>query len=151
LIIYLILKQNFHFYSVISQQTQFQYLAMQQQQMSSHPMIMSAPQPSPAPTFEHPAIPPFKATALPVGSVHEVVISYIEDGPTLFTIQLKQSEKDLDALNYGLSTVKLRALDGVNCPPTTGQACIARFSRDQKLYRAVILAKSTNSCTVTYG
>jgi hypothetical protein len=124
---------------------------MQKQQISSHSMIMSKPQPSPAPTFEHPAIPSFKTTALPVGSVHEVVISYIEDGPTLFSIQLKQSEKDLDALMYGLSIVKLRALDGVNCPPTMGQACIARFSQDQKLYRAVIMSKTTNSCTVAYG
>lgn len=92
-------------------------------------------------------IPAFTATELPVSQFHAVYCSYFEDGPNLFWVQLKSQEHQLDRLLSDLSNAP-------RTPITTklsiGMACIARFSEDQVLYRAVIQSVQGNGCRVTF-
>lgn len=89
----------------------------------------------------------FRSTTLAVGSMHEVYVSYVENGPKLFTVQLRATENSLNQMMTALERVPLRNLDR---KPTLGMACIARFSEDQVLYRALIMAINVDSCMVSY-
>lgn len=89
----------------------------------------------------------FRSTTLAVGSMHEVYVSYVENGPKLFTVQLRATENSLNQMMAALERVPLRNLSR---KPTLGMACIARFSEDQVLYRALIMGINVDSCMVSY-
>uniref|UniRef100_A0A1Q3F5P0 Putative maternal tudor protein n=1 Tax=Culex tarsalis TaxID=7177 RepID=A0A1Q3F5P0_CULTA len=89
----------------------------------------------------------FRSTTLAVGSMHEVYVSYVENGPKLFTVQLRATENSLNQMMAALERVPLRNLTR---KPTLGMACIARFSEDQVLYRALIMGINVDSCMVSY-
>lgn len=89
----------------------------------------------------------FRSTTLAVGSMHEVYVSYVENGPKLFTVQLRATENSLNQMMDALGHVSLRNLTR---KPTLGMACIARFSEDQVLYRALIMGINVDSCMVSY-
>ncbi|XP_039443897.1 maternal protein tudor [Culex pipiens pallens] len=89
----------------------------------------------------------FRSTTLAVGSMHEVYVSYVENGPKLFTVQLRATENSLNQMMGALERVPLRNLTR---KPTLGMACIARFSEDQVLYRALIMGINVDSCVVSY-
>nr|XP_029720118.1 LOW QUALITY PROTEIN: maternal protein tudor [Aedes albopictus] len=96
---------------------------------------------------EIPTIVTFSSTTLAVGTVHEVYISYVENGPKLFTVQLKAKENSLNQMMAALERIPLRNLTR---KPTLGMACIARFSEDRVLYRALIMGINIDSCLVSY-
>lgn len=89
----------------------------------------------------------FRSTTLAVGSMHEVYVSYVENGPKLFTVQLRATENSLNQMMAALERAPLRNLSR---KPTLGMACIARFSEDQVLYRALIMGINVDSCMVSY-
>lgn len=89
----------------------------------------------------------FSSTTLSVGSMHEVYISYVENGPKLFSVQLKADENALNQMMRAIETIPLRNLSR---KPTLGMACIARFSEDQMLYRALIMGINVDSCRVSF-
>ncbi|XP_058824597.1 maternal protein tudor [Topomyia yanbarensis] len=89
----------------------------------------------------------FSSTTLTTGSMHEVYVSFVENGPKLFAVQLKASENALNQMMSALERVELRNLSR---KPTLGMACIARFSEDQVLYRALIMGINVDSCLVSY-
>ncbi|XP_055543913.1 maternal protein tudor [Wyeomyia smithii] len=89
----------------------------------------------------------FSSTTLTTCSTHQVYVSYVENGPKLFTVQLEASEKALAEMMNSLERVPLRNLSR---KPTLGMACIARFSEDQVLYRALIMSINVDSCLVSY-
>lgn len=89
----------------------------------------------------------FRSTTLAVGTKHEVFVSYVENGPKLFTVQLQSAEHSLNQMMDALARVPLRNLSR---KPMLGMACIARFSEDQMLYRALIMGISVESCMVSY-
>lgn len=117
---------------------------------SSHQTTSNSEESSRTPTANRPEgynIPSFKSNTLMVGSRHEVYCSYIEDGPKLFSIHLKSNEQDLDQMMFSLG----------NCPlvhladkPSLGMACVARYSEDNNLYRAVIMNIKPRTCHVAY-
>lgn len=91
--------------------------------------------------------PALRSNTLMVGSRHKIYVSYIEDGPSLFSVHLKSTEHDLDQLmaelgNYPLINLRDR--------PTIGMACVARYSEDQNLYRAVIMNIKPTTSLVAY-
>lgn len=96
---------------------------------------------------EIPTIVTFSSTTLTIGSVHEVYLSFVENGPKLFTVQLKAKEKSLNQMMAALERVPLRNLTR---KPTLGMACIARYSEDRVLYRALIMGINHDSCVVSY-
>ncbi|XP_055320902.1 maternal protein tudor isoform X2 [Sitodiplosis mosellana] len=105
--------------------------------------------PLPPPTGRMPA---FTANELPPNLYHPVYVSYIENGPNEFYIQLKSQEHVLDRLSSDLSSaprVQLMSKMPINMT-CIGMACIARFSEDQSLYRAVIHKVHTNGCRVIF-
>lgn len=89
--------------------------------------------------------PVFIANDLPIGSHHVVYCSYVQDGPNLFSIQLKKNESALDRMMNDMPNVPLVNL---TTKPTIGMACLARFSED--LYRAAIMNIQHNVCRVTF-
>lgn len=96
---------------------------------------------------EIPTIVTFSSTTLTIGSVHEVYLSYVENGPKLFTVQLKAKENSLNQMMAALERIPLRNLTR---KPTLGMACIARYSEDRVLYRALIMGINIDSCVVSY-
>lgn len=78
---------------------------------------------------------------------YSVYCSYIENGPNLFSVQLKSSEEDLDQMMSDLSNIPLKNLSQ---KPQLGMACIARYSEDKLLYRAVIMNIMLTECQVVY-
>lgn len=91
--------------------------------------------------------PVFIANDLPIGSHHLVYCSYVEDGPKLFSVQLKNTESTLDRIMNDLPNIPLKNLTS---KPTIGMACIARYSEDKALYRAAIMNIQHNVCRVTF-
>lgn len=92
-------------------------------------------------------IPVFISNDLPVGSHHIVYCSFVHDGPSLFSIQLKNQEHILDRMMTDLGNIPLKNL---TTKPTIGMACIARYSEDKNIYRAAIMNINRNFCRVTY-
>lgn len=91
--------------------------------------------------------PVFIANDLPIGSHHLVYCSHVEDGPNLFSVQLKNNESTLDRIMNDLPNVRLKNL---TTKPSIGMACIARCCDDKNLYRAAIMNIQHNVCRVTF-
>lgn len=92
-------------------------------------------------------MPAFIANDLPTGPYHIVYCSYVEDGPSLFSVQLKNHEHILNKMTFDL-------VNAPRNPITTkmmiGMACLAQYSEDNSLYRAVIQKVQANGCLVTF-
>lgn len=96
--------------------------------------------------------PAFTAKELPPNNFHVVYVTYIENGPNEFYVQLKSQEHVLDRLASDLSSaprVQLVSKMPINMA-CIGMACMARYSEDQALYRAVIHKVHTNGCRVIF-
>lgn len=82
-----------------------------------------------------------------VGSFYDVRCCYVENGPCLFSVHLKSTLQDLDTMTNELEKYDLKNLEE---RPSLGMACIARFSEDNQLYRAVIMDIKPTQCQVAY-
>lgn len=94
----------------------------------------------------------FTASELAPGNFHVVYCSYVENGPNEFYIQLKSQEHVLDRMQNDLANaprVQLMSKMAINMS-CIGMACVARFSEDHMLYRAVIHKVHTNGCRVIF-
>lgn len=92
-------------------------------------------------------IPAFIANDLQMGQYHVVFCSYVEDGPNLFSVHLKNQEHILDRMITDLSNAPRHRLSS---KMVIGMACIARYSEDKAFYRAVIQKVQANGCRVTF-
>lgn len=92
-------------------------------------------------------IPAFTAHELAIGQYHAVYCSYVDDGPNLFWCQLKSLEHVLDRIASQLGNAPRNPL---TTKVSIGMACIARFSEDKSLYRAVIQSIQPDGCRVTF-
>ncbi|KAL7735237.1 hypothetical protein ACLKA6_016144 [Drosophila palustris] len=84
-----------------------------------------------------PLIPAFRTTSLTVGLTYDVYVSFVENGPHLFWVQLKSATNDLDAMMKQIEHMHLQTLSQY---PGVGTACVARFSEDGNCYRALVSA-----------
>ncbi|XP_058119702.1 maternal protein tudor [Anopheles ziemanni] len=90
----------------------------------------------------------FNATTLSVGTLYEVNVSYVQNGPKQFMVQLRSTEHTLKQMMAALSRVPLRPM---NRKLQLGMACLARFSKNFTIYRALITAlRRDGTCTVSY-
>jgi len=105
------------------------------------------PTPSLAQRAQQRTIPAFRTTSLTVGLTYDVDISYVENGPYLFWVHLKSSGPDLSAMMSQIERTKLKPL---NQAPELGTACVARFSEDGHLYRALVSAVYAQRYRVVY-
>ncbi|XP_017087277.2 protein tudor [Drosophila bipectinata] len=92
-------------------------------------------------------IPAFRSTSLTVGLTYDVSVSYVENGPHLFWVQLKSSDNDLDSMMGQIERMRLQQLAQA---PEVGTACVARFSEDRHFYRALISAVYDQRYRVVY-
>lgn len=92
-------------------------------------------------------VPTFTASELAVGQFHIVYCSYAEDGPNLFSVQLKSQEHILDRMAVEIPNAPRVPLSS---KVSTGMACIVRYSEDRNLYRAVIQKVYPDGCRVTF-
>uniref|UniRef100_A0A182MYZ0 Tudor domain-containing protein n=1 Tax=Anopheles dirus TaxID=7168 RepID=A0A182MYZ0_9DIPT len=90
----------------------------------------------------------FNASTLTVGSLYEVTVSYVQNGPKQFMVQLRSCEATLKQMMAALARVPLRT---ITRKLQLGMACLARYSQTQMIYRALITALGPDGlCTVSY-
>ncbi|XP_052892284.1 maternal protein tudor [Anopheles moucheti] len=90
----------------------------------------------------------FNASTLTVGSLYEVTVSYVQNGPKQFMVQLLSAEAALKQMMVALARVPLRS---INRKLQLGMACLARYSHNHTIYRALITALGQDgNCTVSY-
>ncbi|KAH8400893.1 hypothetical protein KR009_001677 [Drosophila setifemur] len=105
------------------------------------------PQPSMAQRAQQRTIPAFRTTSLTVGLTYDVSVSYVENGPHLFWVQLRTSHKDLSTMMAQIEQTRLQPLAQA---PELGAACVARFSEDRHYYRALVSAVYDQRYRVVY-
>ncbi|XP_050078939.1 maternal protein tudor [Anopheles maculipalpis] len=90
----------------------------------------------------------FNASTLTVGSLYEVTVSYVQNGPKQFMVQLRSAEPTLKQMMGALTRVPLRS---INRNLQLGMACLARYTPNHTVYRALITALGPDgNCTVSY-
>ncbi|TDG48300.1 hypothetical protein AWZ03_005255 [Drosophila navojoa] len=94
-----------------------------------------------------PIVPAFRTTSLTVGLTYDVYVSFVENGPHLFWVQLKSATRDLNAM---MSQIEHMRLQPLNQYPGVGTACVARFSEDGNCYRALVSAVYNQRFRVVY-
>lgn len=88
----------------------------------------------------------YKSTSVTMHSEYDVIVCNIENGPKLFSVQLKSSLDQLRNMMLDLENVPLEPLSLINI----GTACLARYSGDNCLYRALITNIHSSNCSVAY-
>lgn len=83
-----------------------------------------------------------RGLTLETGTWYPVYISAIDQGPSLFHIQLESLTKKLESLMNSINSIQLKQLP--NSQLEAGMPCLARYSVDNSIYRAVILQVSDN-------
>ncbi|KAH8261357.1 hypothetical protein KR044_007853 [Drosophila immigrans] len=96
---------------------------------------------------QQPLIPAFRTTSLTVGLTYDVYVSFVENGPHLFWVQLKSASNDLNAM---MGQIEHMRLQGLGQYPGVGTACVARFSEDGNCYRALVSAVYGQRYRVVY-
>ena len=97
------------------------------------PYAQSPPQAMQSPTT--PVLITYKAMPFDVNSQHEVFVSYVSDGPCLFSVQLVKLEDTLKRLMMDITTIKLIHLEE---HPLPGTVCLAESAEDGYICRAVV-------------
>lgn len=102
-----------------------------------------APQLSPPPVQEALV---FKSRVLDVGTVHEVLISCVEDGPQKFAVQVQSTTEILTRL---MSEINSRPKKPLQEPPLPGSVCLG-YSEGRVLCRAVVMSVMEHKCKLYY-
>nr|XP_036225781.1 maternal protein tudor isoform X2 [Bactrocera oleae] len=89
----------------------------------------------------------FKTNNLTVGKTYDVYVSFVENGPCLFSVQLALAQDELTEMMNRIERVQLKPYAD---KPVLGTACIARYSEDGQFYRALITGVQTTACKVVY-
>lgn len=89
----------------------------------------------------------YKPELLPPNSEHMVYVSYVEDGPYLFSIQLQSMEVELEHLMQEINDIQLQHF---TAPPLPGNPCLARCAEDNTICRAVVLNLVDDKCKTYY-
>ena len=96
---------------------------------------------------EEPSILEFRGRLLEVGQVYRVFVSYVEDGPIKFSVQIESMKgilKDLMSEIQKHEPVPLRE------PPLPGSVCLARLKINKCICRAVVMATMETQIKIYY-
>lgn len=102
------------------------------------PISMAPMQPKITPITQQiqtPTLLTYKALPLDNESEHQIYISYVSDGPCLFSVQLKKMEDQLKRLMTEINCMELQPLEEY---PLPGTVCLAQSSEDGYICRAVV-------------
>jgi len=89
----------------------------------------------------------FKSRVLDVGSDHEVLVSYVEDGPQKFSVQVESTR---DILTHLMNEINNRPKQPLQEPPLPGSVCLGRYTGDGVLCRAVVMSVMEHKCKLYY-
>ncbi|ALC42057.1 tud, partial [Drosophila busckii] len=103
--------------------------------------------PTHAPAAAAATTPAFRTSLLNVGSSYDVYVSYVENGPHLFWVQLQSAAEELNAMMREIEHMRPQPLTQL---PSVGTACLANFSVDGMCYRALISAVYPHGFRVVY-
>lgn len=125
--------------------SQPQIVAPQPQIMTSQ--LQSQPVSSMSPKAT-PELCNFKTLPLEPNSEHNVYVSYVEDGPYLFSVQLQSMEDALTNLMLDMNTITDPL--PLSESPLPGCPCMARCMEDNTLCRAVVINLVQDKCKTYY-
>lgn len=128
--------------SLQAQQAVLLSMSMQRQSqtVAAPPVTSSTPN-----SLASGALNTYKASSLEPGSLYPVYVSYVNDGPCHFSVQLKNSEDILVKLMNEINLINLRLLEDV---PIPGTICLARCQEDGNMCRAVVTNEVDNQFKV---
>lgn len=89
----------------------------------------------------------YKTVTLEPGAQYPVYVSYVNDGPCNFSVQLKTSETVLVELMNKINDMHHKLLEEV---PIPGTICLARCQEDGNICRAVVTNEVDNQFKVFY-
>lgn len=89
----------------------------------------------------------FKSRVLDVPSEHEVYVSFVEDGPHKFSVQLQSTSRVLSML---MRNINSHSTEPLQEPPLPGSVCLGRYTQDKVLCRAVVMSVMENKCKLYY-
>lgn len=89
----------------------------------------------------------FKSRVLDVPSKHDVYVSFVEDGPQKFSVQLQSTSQILSLL---MTEINNHPIEPLQEPPLPGSVCLGRYTHDKVLCRAVVMSVMENKCKLYY-
>ncbi|XP_076298394.1 protein tudor-like [Lasioglossum baleicum] len=89
----------------------------------------------------------FKSRFLDVPSKHNIYVSFIEDGPCKFSVQLQSKKQMLSVL---MKEINNHPTELLLEPPLPGSVCLGRYTQDKALCRAVVVSVMENKCKLYY-
>ncbi|XP_047110346.1 uncharacterized protein LOC124787630 [Schistocerca piceifrons] len=89
----------------------------------------------------------FGVPVLEVNSEHLVYVSFVDDGPLAFSVQLKAFEDQLASMSNEINDNPPQPMLK---PLLPGSVCLGRFSEDHLLCRAVVMSVMDDRCMIYY-
>ncbi|EZA47491.1 Maternal protein tudor [Ooceraea biroi] len=89
----------------------------------------------------------FKSRVLDVGTNHDVLVSYVEDGPQKFSVQVESTK---DILTRLMNEINNHPKQPLQEPPLPGSVCLGRYTGDGVLCRAVVMSVMEHKCKLYY-
>ncbi|KAJ1522671.1 hypothetical protein ONE63_001837 [Megalurothrips usitatus] len=91
----------------------------------------------------------FNALTLDSNSEHKVFVSHVEKGTFSFAVQLSANEKLLETLVDQLNSSSAQ-FSHLGLPFLPGTTCLAKYSEDDTIYRAVVTSAELDRCRVYF-
>lgn len=111
------------------------------------PVFTAAPPPPAARLASPKKSATYKSRLLEVNSKHKVFVSYAEEGPELFAVQLTA---DADKLETMMEEINKRPHSSLKEPPMIGTVCLGRMSGDRIICRAIVMNLSGSQCKLFF-
>ena len=89
----------------------------------------------------------YKSRLLEANSQHKVFVSYAEEGPELFAVQLVTDAKKLQDM---MDDINKRPHSSLTEPPMIGTVCLGRMSGDRIICRAIVMNLSGSQCKLFF-
>lgn len=89
----------------------------------------------------------YKSRLLEVNSQHKVFVSFAEEGPELFAVQLVTDAKKLQDM---MDDINRRPHSSLAEPPMIGTVCLGRMSGDRIICRAIVVNLSGSQCKLFF-
>lgn len=89
----------------------------------------------------------YKSRLLEVNSQHKVFVSFAEEGPELFAVQLVSDAKKLQEM---MDDINRRPHSSLAEPPMIGTVCLGRMSGDRIICRAIVMNLSGSQCKLFF-
>lgn len=83
----------------------------------------------------------------PISQDHVAYCSYVQDGPSMFSVHLKHQDYTLEKMSFEFANTSRIP---IKTKMTVGMLCMATYSKDKILYRAVIRQIQANGFRIEF-